>query len=132
MSINEVELESNEPQEVPRGPNGVVGEATISLTMKRMWHEATHLLVEVGDRHNPRKQEWVPKAGCISLKRFARQQVASGDAVAKAWFAAKAGKNNTKRSDVNIACAAAAGTASRSARRKNAESKKSKPKPDAV
>lgn len=120
--------ESNEPQEVVRGDRGEVGVATAGDTIRRMWHEATHLRVDVGNHQNPRKREWVRKAGTPSLKRFARELVAKGDAVAKEWFANKRGANNAKRTDANRTRASLERQASKAARRKKSDSNKSKAK----
>jgi hypothetical protein len=120
--------ETNEPQEVVRGDRGNVGEATPSLTIKQLWHEATHVLEEVGDAHNPRKQEWVRKAGTPSLKRYARQLLASGDALAKDWFAHKHGAMNASRSDANKTRASLERQATKASRRKRADGNKTKAK----
>ena len=87
--------------EVPAGDRGTVGVATHSTTIKRMWHEATHVLTNIGDHSNPRKQAWVRKVASISLKRFARQLALSGDETAKAWLANKNGAMNEERSSAN-------------------------------
>jgi hypothetical protein len=105
-------------QEVPRGPNGIVGESTPSLTMKQRWHEATHVLEDVGDRNNPRKQEWVRKAGAPSLRQFARKLLLENDELATTWFANKRGANNQKRTDANIARADTERAATRASRHK--------------
>ncbi len=131
VSETVVEILSSVNEEIPPGPRGELGVATAALTLKQQWHEANHVLMDVGDHANPRKQEWVRKAGSPSLKMFARQLLASGNQLAKDWFAHKAGSMNAKRSDVNLASASAAATASRAARRKNAEAKKNKAKKDA-
>jgi hypothetical protein len=127
VEVVEVESETKD-QEVPPGPRGELGVATTSLTIKQQWHEATHVLEDVGDRHNPRKQEWVRKAGTPSLKQYARQLLASGNELAKDWFARKGGSMNAKRSDSNLSRASAEATASRAARRKKSDANKNKAK----
>jgi len=126
--VVEVVEETNEPKEVVRGDRGEVGEATPSLLIKQRWHEATHVLQDVGNAHNPRKQEWVRKAGTPSLKRYARQLLVSGDATAKDWFACKNGAMNDKRTDANRTRASLERQASKAARRKKSDSNKNKTK----
>lgn len=127
-TVTVVNEETNEPQEVVRGDRGEVGEATSSLTIKQMWHEATHVLEEVGNAHNPRKQDWVRKAGTPSLKRYARQLLATGDVLAKDWFAHKRGSMNAKRSDANSTRVTLERAATRASRRKKADGNKNKTK----
>jgi hypothetical protein len=105
-------------QEIPAGDRGIVGTATPALTMKQRWHEATHVLMNVGDKHNPRKQAWVRKAGTPSLKQFARQLLKSKDALAIKWFADKRGACNQKRTDANLLRASLERQATRVAKRK--------------
>jgi hypothetical protein len=118
--------------EVVRGPRGEVGEASISLTLKQKWHEATHNLVEVGDKTNPHRQAWVKKRGAVSLRRFAKDLAASGDKLAKEWFANKAGAKNQKRSEKNIKRIYEEKQASKAARQKKAAANKNKAKPAAT
>lgn len=117
-----------EPQEIQRGPNGEVGQPTVSITLKQMWHEKHFRLEDAPDSKNPRKQVWVPRGGAVSLKQFARQLVASGDATAKDWFDHKAGVLNASRSETNIAAAHAAAAATHTEKRKKASQKQSKSK----
>ncbi len=117
-----------EVQEIPRGDRGIVGVATPSKTIRKMWHEATHLRVDASTKQNPRKQRWVPKNDAPSLKQFARELAAKGDPTAKEWFANKRGDNNQKRTDANIGRANLERAATRASRRKNAETKKNKTK----
>ena len=124
---NDKEVELNETQkEIQRGDRGQVGTPTNSLTIKQRWHEATHILKEVGHTNNPHKQAWVRKAGTPSLKKFARQLLASGDQLAKDWFACKNGALNESRSEKNRARVAVEATASKQARRKKGASNKTK------
>lgn len=109
------------------GPNGVVGKATASLTLKQMWHAEHHILRDVGDKRNPRKQEWVPRSGAPSLKKYARQLAASGNTTAKDWFEHKSGALNEKRNEKNTARVALEAQASKAARRKKSQGKQSKP-----
>ena len=115
--------ENNEPQEAPRGFRGELGKPTASLTIKQQWHEATHLLVDVGDNNNPRRQAWVRKAGTPSLKKFARQLLASGNQLAKDWFAHKSGSLNEERNEKNRSRASLEAQASKAARRKKSQGK---------
>lgn len=115
-----------EPQEVPRGNRGELGVATPALTIKQMWHEEHHVLQDVGDKHNPRKQAWVKRSGAPSLKKYARQLAASGNDVAKAWFANKGGETNAKRADKNVTRISLEKQASKAARRKKSQGKAAK------
>jgi len=111
MSENNVEklvLEANKKPEKNKGERGEIGEATSSLTIKKMW-----------------KANLVGK---LSLKRYARQLLASGDATAKDWFACKNGAMNDKRSDANKTRASLERQASKAARRKKSDSNKNKTK----
>ena len=117
------EISPAEPQEVPRGNRGELGVATVSDTIKQMWHDTHHVLQDVGDKHNPRKQLWVKRAGAPSLKEYAKALAASSNDIAKKWFANKAGANNAKRSDANLARAATEASASKAARRKKSQGK---------
>lgn len=127
---NEVEL-TEEQKEIQRGERGEVGKATAGLTIKQQWHEATHLLQDVGDKNNPHKRAWVRKAGTPSLKKFARQLLASGNQLAKDWFDHKAGSLNEERTEKNRSRATLEATASKAARRKKSQGK-SKPAAAAV
>lgn len=115
-----------EPQVIPPGERGELGVATAGDTIKQMWHAEHHVLQDVGDKHNPRKQLWVKRAGAPSLKKYAKALLASGNDVAKKWFASKAGANNAKRSDANRARAATEASASKAARRKKSHGKANK------
>ncbi len=121
-----------EPQEIPRGNRGELGVATAGDTIKQMWHEEHHVLQDVGDKHNPRKQLWVKRAGAPSLKKYAKALAASGNDVAKKWYANKAGSMNAKRSDANLARAATEASASKAARRKKSQGKANKAATDAA
>lgn len=107
------------PVEELRGDRGSVGEATPSKAIKNRWYEATHLLIEAGDRHNTKKRIWKKKPGSPSLRKFARSLVKEGDQQAKQWFANKSGKNNDTRSDKSLARISLERTATKSARRKS-------------
>jgi hypothetical protein len=104
--------------EVPRGDRGAVGEATPAKAIKRRWHEATHLLLEAGDKHNAKKRHWKKKAGTPSLRKFARSLLKEGDNQAKQWFDNKSGKNNDTRSDKSQARILLEKTATKAAKRK--------------
>lgn len=115
-------------QEVARGDRGVVGEASNADKLKQEWHEANFKLVDVSDKINPRRQAWAMKAGAPSLKRWAKQQAAAGNQLAKDWFANKAGAKNEVRSDKNIKRIYEEKIASKAARRKAGQAKQNKPK----
>lgn len=117
-------------QEVARGDRGVVGEASAAMTLKQMWHEANHRLVEAGDKTNPHRQAWVLNRGAPSLKQFAKAQAKAGDKVAKEWLANKAGAKNEERSDKNKKRIYEEKVASKAARRKMGAAKQNKPKAD--
>jgi hypothetical protein len=121
-----------EPQEVPRGNRGELGVATAGDTIKQMWHDTHHVLQDVGDKHNPRKQLWVKRAGAPSLKKYAKALAASGNDIAKKWFSNKGGDSNAKRSDANLARAATEASASKAARRKKSQGKANKAATDAA
>lgn len=120
-----------ESKEVARGDRGEVGQATAKLTIVQMWHEAHFSRKDVGDKHNPRKRIWVPNPGPkVSLKRFARDLLKSGNAVAKEWFANKGGAKNTNRTEKNQSRISLEKQASKAARRK--KSQKNQGKADAA
>jgi len=123
---NEVPDEVVEAQEPARGPNGEVGKPTASLTIKQLWHAEHHVLMDVGDKNNPRKQEWVKRTGAPSLRKYARQLAASGNTVAKDWFEHKAGSLNAQRTEKNTSRIALEAQASMAARRKKSQGKQSK------
>jgi hypothetical protein len=104
--------------ELPVGGRGELGVATSSLTIKQKWHEAYFDLVDVGDKRNPRKQQWVRKHHAISLKKFARQLISQGDILAKNWWEAKGGALNAKRSDANEVLARTCAAATKLEKRK--------------
>ncbi len=95
------------PAEPTRGERGEVGVATAGLTIRQQWKAAG------------------PGAG--SLKRFAREQLKAGNAVAKEWFANKKGAKNEKRTDKNQARINLEKQASKAARRKKSQGKQAKP-----
>jgi hypothetical protein len=116
------ELNEVATPEITRGPSGIVGQPTPSLTIKQRWHEEHFNVEDVNDRKNPRKQAWVPKHSNIpSLKRYARQLATSGNETAQAWFANKGGKLNAKRNDKNQARVASERTASKASRKKGSK-----------
>lgn len=119
--------ESKEPKEAARGNRGEVGEATAGLKIRQLWHDAHFSRKDVGDKHNPRKRVWVPNPGPkVSLKKFARELAKSGDAVAKEWFANKAGAKNQNRTEKNVGRISLEKQASKAARRKKSQGKQNK------
>jgi hypothetical protein len=101
----------------PQGPRGEVGEASAGLRIRQMWHEA-HFKRVASESGNPRKRVYVPMAKAPSLKQFARQLAASGDAVAKEWLAHKKGSLNKERTPENTARIALEKQATMAARKK--------------
>jgi hypothetical protein len=91
------ELTPVKETEVVRGLRGEVGLASAGLTMRQRWASANTGL---------------------SLKRFARQLVKDGDAVAKEWFANKRGAKDEKRTDKNMQRVIAERTATKASKRK--------------
>lgn len=127
------EKKTEESKEVSRGDRGEVGQATAKLTIVQMWHEAHFTRKDVGDKHNPRKRVWVANPGPrVSLKKFARELAKSGNVVAKAWFANKAGAQNTKRTEKNQSRITLEKQASKAARRKKSQGKQGKAATDAA
>lgn len=122
----QVEAAPAEPQEVPRGNRGELGVATAGKTIKQMWHEEHHVLQDVGDKHNPRKQLWVKRSGAPSLRKYAKGLAASGNDVAKAWFANKGGEKNDQRTEKNAGRISLEKQASKAARRKKSQGKQNK------
>lgn len=84
-------------KETVRGNRGEVGVASAGLTMR---------------------QRWVSANTGQSLKRFARQLLKEGDAIAKEWFANKRGIKNAKRSEKNMQRVIAERTATKASKRK--------------
>ncbi len=80
---DEQQVQEEKVATVTRGPRGEVGVATAAKTIKKMWHQ------QIGKK--------------TSLKAFASKLAASGDQVAKDWFAHKAGSLNQKRNEKNVA-----------------------------
>lgn len=118
-----------EKKEVARGDRGEVGQATPKLTIVQMWHEAHFTRKDVGDKHNPRKRVWVHNPGPkVSLKKFARELLKSGNAVAKEWFANKVGAKNQKRTEKNVSRISLEKQASKAARRKKSQGNQNKSK----
>ncbi len=122
---NKNEKQENEltEEERPRGDRGIVGEPTAALTLKQRYHEAHFQRVDAEDKHNPTKRRWVKNPGAPSLKQFARELLASGDATAKEWFAHKRGSLNASRSDANLKAAREAASATKTAKRKKGQGK---------
>lgn len=116
--------------EVPApGDRGELGVATAGLTIRQLWHAAHFSRKDIGDKHNPRKRVFVPNPGPrVSLKRFARELLKSGNAVAKEWFANKKGAKNQKRSEKNQARVNLEKQASKAARRKKSQANQNKSK----
>lgn len=100
MNENDVVVKVDEQA---AGDRGIVGTATPSLTVKQQWHAKCFKESDANDRNNHRKTTWKRLPKTPSLKRFARELAASGDATAKAWLDNKLGSNSEKRSDKNIA-----------------------------
>jgi hypothetical protein len=119
-------------QDFGPGPNGEIGQPTAALTIKQLWHAELHVLMDVGDKNNPRKQKWVRKQGTLSLKKYARQLAASGNTVAKDWFEHKQGSLNAERSEKNVVRIALEAQASKASRRKKALGKANKKAADSV
>lgn len=121
------ENKQEEKKESTPGDRGEVGQATPKLAIVQLWHEAHFTRKDVGDKHNPRKRVWVPNPGPkVSLKRFARDLLKSGNAVAKAWFANKLGAQNAKRTEKNQSRISLEKQASKAARRKKSQGKQGK------
>lgn len=93
----ELEQKQEVTQTPSRGDRGELGVATAGDTMKQ--------------RHRSEGRG-------LSLKQFARKLEASGDKVAKEWFANKRGAANQQRSDANVKAAMEARTATKAAKRK--------------
>jgi len=129
---DEKKIEETVVQEVVRGDRGVVGEASAAVTLKQMWHEATHSLEETADKTNPNRQSWVRNRGTLSLKQFAKSKAKESDKIAKEWFANKAGAKNEERSDKNKKRVYEEKVASKSARKKAGAGKQTKAKPAEV
>jgi hypothetical protein len=111
MSENNVEklvAEANKKLEKVKGERGEIGEATASLSIKKMWRANL--------------------VGHPSLKRYARQLMAKGDALAKDWFAHKRGSMNAQRTDANKSRASLERQATKASRRKRADGNKTKAK----
>lgn len=110
----------------PRGYNGVLGEATASLTIKQRYHEAYFKRVDAEDKDNPGKRIWVKLEGAPSLRQFARKLLANGDPNAKEWFGNKKGAKDEKRSDANVKAAHDAAAATKTERHKKSAGKNNK------
>lgn len=114
-------------EESARGDRGEVGTATAGLRIRQLWHEAHFTRKDIGDKHNPRKRVWVANPGPrVSLKRFARELLKAGDAVAKEWFGNKRGAKNQKRTEKNASRITLEKQASKAARRKKSQGKQGK------
>ncbi len=121
-----------ESQETARGDRGEVGVATAKLKIVQLWHAAHFTRKDIGDKHNPRKRIYVPNpGGAPSLKKFARELLKAGDAVAKEWFANKRGAKNAKRTEKNASRITLEKQASKAARRKASQGKQGKAAPAA-
>lgn len=118
-TVSTTDTTPTEPQEVPRGDRGMVGEATPSRRVKQLWHDHCHVLMNIGNKQNPRKQKYVRKQGADSLKVFARKLLAQGDKTMKDWMDCKNGALNESRSEKNVQRIAVEKTATRAAHRKN-------------
>ncbi len=101
-----------------RGDRGEVGVATAGKTLKARYR-AEHF-------KRTDKSKWKRNPGAPSLKQFARGLAASGDKVAKDWFAHKAGSLNTNRSEKNVGRISLEKQASKAARRKKSQGKQGK------
>ena len=124
---NKQEKAETKEESTPRGPKGELGEATPAKAVKLLWHEEHFILQNVGDKHNPRRQAWVRKAGAPSLKRYAKQLASAGNQVAKDWFANKDGLLNEERSDKNKTRISLEKAATKQAKRKKSQGKQGKP-----
>lgn len=127
------EKKTEESKEVSRGDRGELGVATAALTIRQMWHEAHFTRKDIGDKHNPRKRVWVPNPGQkVSLKKFARELLKSGNQVAKDWFAHKRGSLNAQRSEKNQSRVSLEKQATKAAKRKKSQGKQGKAVADAT
>lgn len=127
------EKKTEESKEVSRGDRGELGVATAALTIRQMWHEAHFTRKDIGDKHNPRKRVWVPNPGQkVSLKKFARELLKSGNQVAKDWFAHKRGSLNASRSEKNQSRISLEKQATKAAKRKKSQGKQGKAVTDAT
>ena len=129
--MNEIEravVAGNEADTSTKGQRGEVGESSTALHIRQMWHDAHFKRVSiktmVKEPFNENKQVFVAHPGAPSLKRFARDLAAKGDAAAKEWLSNKAGAKNQKRTDANIALArTCAGATHLERRKKKADNK---------
>jgi hypothetical protein len=121
MADENKNTEINVEKEVPRGDRGEVGTPTAALTVKQLWHAECHVLMDVGDKKNPRKQQWVKKQGALSLKKFARKLAGEGNQTVKDWFDSKKGALNAERNDKNKTRITLERQASKAARRKSSQ-----------
>jgi hypothetical protein len=116
-----------EAEQSARGDRGELGVATPKLAIVHLWHEAHFTRKDANDKGNFRKRVWVANPGPrVSLKKFAREFLKSGNAVAKAWFANKVGAQNAKRSEKNTGRISLEKIASKAARRKKGQGKQNK------
>jgi hypothetical protein len=108
--IDEKKTDEKVVQEKTRGDRGIVGVASTSDQIKKLWQAAQPIR--------------------LSLKRFARQLLTDKEqsSIPKEWFANKSGAKNEERSEKNRARVLIEAQASRAARRKAGASKQSKPK----
>lgn len=120
------QVQNDNAEERPRGDRGSVGQPTAALTVKQMYHTAFFKRVDAEDKQNPNKKVWVKSEGAPSLKQFARQMLAKGDATTKDWFAHKHGSMNAKRSETNIALAKTTAQATKAERHKRSSGKANK------
>ncbi len=121
-----------EAEQSARGERGELGTATAKLTIVQRWHAEHFTRKDANDKGNFRKRVWVANHGAPSLKKFARELLKAGDAVAKAWFANKLGAQRDKRNDKNTARISAEKIASKAARRKKGQGKQTKAATDAT
>jgi hypothetical protein len=115
-----------EAEQSARGDRGELGVATAKLTITQLWHAAHFTRKDANDKGNFRKRIWVANHGAPSLKKFARELLKAGDAVAKAWFANKRGASNAKRLEKNASRITLEKQASKAARRKKSQGKQGK------
>jgi hypothetical protein len=121
-----------EAEQSARGDRGELGTATPKLTITQLWHEAHFTRKDANDKGNFRKRIWVANHGAPSLKKFARELLKAGNAVAKAWFANKRGAQNAKRTEKNSSRITLEKQASKAARRKKSQGKQGKAATDAA
>jgi len=125
--VNHPAAEEKPDVRVP-GPKGIVGTASPSTKLKRLWHESQFSRVDA-NKANSLKKLWKPNRNAMSLREFVQTLLKdeTHGATASRWVASKLGEFNQERSDDSKKRIALQKSATKLAKKSKGKAAKAKP-----